>query len=213
MESYQRLLLANKAWVKERVKIQSDYFVRRAEAQTPEFLWIGCSDSRVPVEEITGAEPGELFVHRNIANMVIPEDFNFASVLQYAVEVLRVRHVIVCGHYNCGGVKHAMTQQGFGPIDQWLRHLKEIYLVHKDQIESIVDPHLRWDRLAEISVTEQVRNLAKIDIVQQAWRKDRRPELHGWTYNLRTGYLNQLTLMQPQPYEIYHTQAKRQTGD
>jgi carbonic anhydrase len=196
MESYERLLLANRAWVKERVKVRSDYFARSADTQTPEFLWIGCSDSRVPSEEITGAEPGELFVQRNVANLVLETDFNLFAVLQYSVEVLKVKHIIVCGHYNCGGVKHAMAQPGFGPVNKWLAPLNELYLLHKDQIESITDPQGRWDRLVEINVTEQVKNLARTDIVQRAWWNERLPMLHGWIYNLRTGYLNELILMQ-----------------
>ena len=215
MEAYERLLLANQAWVKERVKVQSDYFVRRADTQTPEFLWIGCSDSRVPSEEITGAEPGELFVQRNVANLVLETDLNLRAVLQYSVEVLRVKHIIVCGHYNCGGVKHAMAQHGFGPVSKWLGSLKELYLLHKDQIESITDPQGRWDRLVEINVAEQVKNLAKTDIIQRSWLDERRPILHGWIYNLRSGYLNELTHMQPGEdlNEAYHFQAQRQVGD
>jgi carbonic anhydrase len=214
MEPHERLLLANRAWVQERVKLHSDYFAKHAHAQAPEFLWIGCSDSRVPAEEITGAEPGELFVHRNIANLVLDSDFNLLSVLQYAVEVLKVKHVIVCGHYNCGGVKHAMTQQGFGPLSKWLSYLKELYFLRKDQIESIVDPQVRWDRLAEISVNEQIQNLAKTDIVQRTWLNEQRPLLHGWIYNLRTGYLNELTLMRPEfkLNEVDRVHAQRQIG-
>ena len=193
MEPYERLLLANKAWVKGKLKIQPDYFARRAHTQTPEFLWIGCSDSRAPAEEITGTGPGELFVHRNIANMVLHTDFNLISVLQYAVDVLKVKHVIVCGHYNCGGVKHSMTENDFGPINKWLQHLKDLYRTNKDQIDSIADQQGRWDRLAEISVTRQVQNLAETDIVQRAWQDGTRPMLHGWIYDLRTGYLKELT--------------------
>jgi len=195
MESYERLLLANKAWVKGKLKIQPDYFVRRAETQAPEFLWIGCSDSRVPAEEITGSDPGELFVQRNIANMVLNNDFNMISVLQYAVDVLKVKHVIVCGHYNCGGVKHAMTEYDFGPINKWLQHLKDLYGVHKSEIDSIADSQGRWDRLAEINVTRQVHNLAESDIIRRAWQGEARPVLHGWIYDLRTGYLKELALM------------------
>lgn len=161
MEPHKRLLLANKAWVEEKLRMRSDFFERQAETQSPEFLWIGCSDSRVPAEEITGTEPGELFVHRNIANMVVHTDFNMLSVLQYAIEVLKVKHVIVCGHYNCGGVKNAMKRHDFGLINKWLRHLKDVYRLYKDQIESIADPLARWDGLVEINVTEQVQNLAK----------------------------------------------------
>jgi carbonic anhydrase len=215
MEPYERLLLANRAWVKERVKIQSDYFARRADTQTPEFLWIGCSDSRVPSEEITGAEPGELFVQRNVANLVVETDVNLFAVLQYSVEVLKVKNIIVCGHYNCGGIKHAMAQHSFGPVSTWLGPLKELYLLHKNEIESITDPQGRWDRLVEINVAEQVKNLAKTDIVQRAWLDQRRPILHGWIYNLRTGYLNELTRMQAGDKfsEPYHFQAQRQAGD
>ena len=215
MEAYERLLLANQAWVKERVKVQSDYFARRADTQTPEFLWIGCSDSRVPSEEITGAEPGELFVQRNIANLVLDTDFNLRAVLQYSVEVLKVKHIIVCGHYNCGGIKHAMAQQSFGPISKWLSPLKELYMLHKDQIELITDPQGQWDRLVEINVTEQVKNLARTDIIQRVWLDERRPILHGWIYNLRSGYLNELTRMQAGDNlnEAYTFQARQQAGD
>jgi hypothetical protein len=143
MESYKRLLLANKAWVQEKLKIRPDYFTQRAETQNPEFLWIGCSDSRVPAEEITGTEAGELFVHRNIANMVVHTDLNLLSVLQYAVEVLKVKHVIVCGHYNCGGVNHAMTRDDLGLIENWLRYLKDIYRIYQDQSSPL--PILRPD--------------------------------------------------------------------
>ena len=198
MKSYERLLLANKAWVKGKLKIQPDYFARRAQTQVPEFLWIGCSDSRVPAEEITGSGPGELFVHRNIANMLVDGDFNLLSVLQYAVDVLKVKHVIICGHYNCGGVKHAMTHQDFGPINKWLASLKELYSLHKQQIDSIADPQGRWDRLAELSVKQQVQNLANSDVILRAWLTEQRPVIHGWIYNLRTGYLNELTHLLPE---------------
>ncbi len=197
MESHQKLLLANKAWVEEKLKVRSDFFKTQAQEQTPEFLWIGCSDSRVPAEEITGAGPGELFVHRNIANMVVHTDFNMLSVLQYAVEMLKVEHVIICGHYNCGGVKNAMTRHDLGLINKWLRHIKDVYRIYRDHIESIADPQERWDRLVEINVTEQVQNLAKTSIIQRAWRTDQRPMLHGWVYDLRTGYLKELSEMAP----------------
>jgi carbonic anhydrase len=195
LEPYKQLLLANKAWAEEKLKSQPDYFARRAQAQSPEFLWIGCSDSRVPAEDITGTEPGELFVHRNVANLVVHTDLNMLSVLQYAVEVLKVKHVIVCGHYNCGGVKATMGKQDLGLIDNWLRHIKDVYQSHQSQIDSIADPQARWDRLVELNVTEQVQNLAKTSIVQQAWHRERRPMLHGWVYDLRTGYLKELGLM------------------
>jgi carbonic anhydrase len=197
MEPYKKLLLANKAWVEEKLKIRPDFFSKQAETQTPEFMWIGCSDSRVPAEEITGTEPGELFVHRNVANLVVHTDFNMLSVLQYAVEALRVRHVIVCGHYNCGGVKNAMTNRDFGLINKWLRNIKDIYRIHQAHIDAIADSQARWDRLVEINVTEQVQNLAKTSIVQRAWRDAQRPTLHGWVYDLRTGYLKEVALVPP----------------
>jgi carbonic anhydrase len=197
MEPYQRLLLANQAWVREKLKIRPDFFERQVETQSPEFLWIGCSDSRVPAEEITGTGPGELFVHRNIANLVVHTDFNLLSVLQYAVEVLKVKHVIVCGHYNCGGVKNAMTRHDFGLINNWLRHLKDVYRLHRDAIDSVIDPQARWDRLVEANVREQVQNLAKTSIIQRTWWCEQRPTLHGWVYDLRTGYLKELALIRP----------------
>jgi carbonic anhydrase len=197
MDSYRKLLLGNKAWVKDKLGVQPDYFQRTAEHQKPEFMWIGCSDSRVPAEDITGADPGDLFVHRNIANLVIHTDFNVLSVLQYAVEVLKVKHVIVCGHYNCGGVKNAMTRHDFGLINKWLRHIKDVYRLHSRELESIGDPQMRYDRLVEINVTEQVQNLAETSIVQRAWRSERRPTIHGWVYDLRTGYIKEIACMQP----------------
>ena len=197
MEAHKELLLANKAWVQEKLKIRPDFFERQVETQSPDFLWIGCSDSRVPAEDITGAEPGELFVHRNIANLVVHTDFNVLSVLQYAVEVLKVKHVIVCGHYNCGGVKNAMSRRDFGLLNKWLRHLKDVYRINRDHIDSIADPQARWDRLVEMNVTEQVQNLAKTSIVQRAWNLEQRPMLHGWVYDLRTGYLKELALIRP----------------
>jgi len=197
MEAHKELLLANKAWVQEKLKIRPDFFERQVDTQNPDFLWIGCSDSRVPAEDITGAEPGELFVHRNIANLVVHTDFNVLSVLQYAVEVLKVKHVIVCGHYNCGGVKNAMSRRDFGLLNKWLRHLKDVYRINRDHIDSIADPQARWDRLVEMNVTEQVQNLAKTSIVQRAWRLEQRPMLHGWVYDLRTGYLKELALIRP----------------
>jgi carbonic anhydrase len=197
MESYEQLLLANKAWVAEKLKLRADFFARQVEAQRPEFLWIGCSDSRVPPEDITGTGPGELFVHRNIANLIVHTDFSMLCVVQYAVEVLKVKQIIVCGHYNCGGIKSAMSNQDFGLVNNWLRHLKDVYRIHRDQIESIMEPQARWDRLVETNVTEQVQNLAKTSIIQRAWRLHQQPALHGWVYDLRTGYLKEHAVIQP----------------
>lgn len=197
MESYKKLLLANQEWVRKKLELRADYFERMAQDQTPEFLWIGCSDSRVPAEDITGTEPGELFVHRNIANLVIHTDFNLLSVVQYAVDVLKVRHIILCGHYGCGGIKNAMSHKNLGLINKWLRHIKDVYRFHARELEAIADPEQRYERLVELNVTEQVQNLAKTSIVQQAWYRENRPAIHGWVYDLRSGYLKQIVMVPP----------------
>jgi carbonic anhydrase len=197
MDAYKKLLLGNKAWVAEKLAISPDYFERTATTQTPAYMWIGCSDSRVPAEDVTGSESGELFVHRNIANLVVHTDFNMLSVLQYAVEVLEVKHIIVCGHYGCGGVRNAMTNRSFGLINKWLRHIKDVYRAHRRDLETIAENDQRLDRLVEYSVAEQVQNLAETSIVQQAWHKHQRPYLHGWVYDIKTGCLKELALMKP----------------
>lgn len=195
MESHKKLLLANKAWVQDKLSIHPEYFARMEETQTPEYLWIGCSDSRVPAEEVTGREPGELFVHRNIANLVIHTDFNMLSVLQYAVEVLKVKHIIVCGHYGCGGILNALSHRHLGLINKWLRHIKDIYRFHRRELDAIADENLKWRRLVELNVAEQVTNLAETSIVQQAWAKGGELTVHGWVYDLHTGLLKELAMM------------------
>lgn len=195
MESYKKLLLANKAFVKDKLDVRPDFFERMADDQKPEFLWIGCSDSRVPAEEITGTEPGELFVHRNIANQVIHTDFNMLSVLQYAVDVLKVKHVIVCGHYGCGGVINALSHKNLGLINKWLRNIKDVYRLHQRELDGISDQNQRWRRLVEVNVEEQVWKLAETSFVQHAWQKEQRPTLHGWVYDLHSGYLKDLVLL------------------
>jgi carbonic anhydrase len=197
MQSYEKLLLENKAWAKEKVAEDPDYFNRLVNLQTPEFLWIGCSDSRVPANEITGTQPGEIFVHRNIANMVVHTDLNLLSVLEYAVNVLKVKHVIVCGHYGCGGVKAAMTRHSVGIINKWLRNIKDVYRFHKDEIDSLENEEQRVNKLIELNVQEQVINLAKTSIIQKAWKYDQRPYLHGWVYDLRDGIINPVFEMAP----------------
>ncbi|HRI63783.1 MAG TPA: carbonic anhydrase [Polyangium sp.] len=197
MEAYKKLLLGNKAWVAEKLAISPDYFERTATTQTPAYLWIGCSDSRVPAEDVTGTEPGELFVHRNIANLVVHTDFNVLSVLQYAVQVLEVKHIIVCGHYGCGGVRNAMTNRSFGLIDKWLRHIKDVYRLRRRDLETIADNEQRLNRLVEFTVAEQVQNLVETSIVQRAWAEHKRPYIHGWVYELKTGALKQLAMMAP----------------
>ena len=197
MNSYQKLLLGNKAWVEDKLAVHPDYFSRQADTQKPEFLWIGCSDSRVPAEDITGAEPGELFVHRNVANLVVHTDLNLLSVLQYAVEVLKVKHVIVCGHYNCGGVKNAMGRLSFGLLNKWLRHIKDVYRNHQRELSCIDDPQARYDRLVELNVMEQVRNLGETALVQDSWRQNNLPTIHGWVYDLRNGRLKEISCLRP----------------
>jgi carbonic anhydrase len=195
MEAYKRLLLANKAWVEDKLSVSEDYFENLAADQQPEFLWIGCADSRVPAEEITGTQPGQLFVHRNIANLVIHTDFNMLSVLQYAVEALSVKHIIVCGHYGCGGVHNAMTRKDLGLINKWLRHIKDVYRMHERELASIGDERGRFDRLVELNVREQVMNLAETSIIQKSWQEHKAPKIHGWVYDIRSGYLKEIAMM------------------
>jgi len=191
MKTYERLLLENKAWAQEKVEDDPDYFNRLTHIQTPEFLWIGCSDSRVPANEITNTQPGEIFVHRNVANLVIHTDVNLLSVLEYAVVHLKVKHVIVCGHYGCGGVKAAMTNHDFKQVlNMWLRNIKDVYRLHTDELANIQDEEQKFDRLVELNVIEQVKHLAKTSIIQKAWQNDQRPDLHGWVYGLKNGVIN-----------------------
>jgi carbonic anhydrase len=197
MESHKKLLLANKAWVADKLNVREDYFLRMANDQTPEFLWIGCSDSRVPAEDVTGTGPGELFVHRNIANQVIHTDFNMLSVLQYAVEVLKVKHIIVCGHYGCGGVRNALSHQHLGLINKWLRNIKDVYRIHRHELDGIDDEERRLRRLVELNVQEQVWKLAETSFVQHAWQEGRDLHIHGWVYDLHTGLINDLLMLTP----------------
>jgi carbonic anhydrase len=198
MTAYEKLLLENKAWAHEMVEEDADYFNRLANLQTPEFLWIGCSDSRVPANEITGTQPGEIFVHRNIANLVIHTDVNLLSVLDYAVNHLKVNHVIVCGHYGCGGVKAAMTNHDYNHLlNMWLRNIKDVYRLYQQELEAIKNEEERADRLVELNVTEQVMKLAKTSIIQRAWKYGKKPVLHGWVYGLKDGIIKSLFDMQP----------------
>ena len=189
MKSYEKLLIKNKAWAAKKINDDPRFFKRLSSLQAPEFLWIGCSDSRVPADMITGTQPGEIFVHRNIANLVVNTDINLLSVLQYGVEVLKVRHVIVCGHYGCGGIIAAMNQRYYGIIDHWLKHIKDIYRFHRDEIDAIESTEERANRLTELNVQEQVFNLAKTSIIQTAWKNEQRPDLHGWIYSLKNGII------------------------
>ncbi len=191
-EFYKKIIENNKIWSETKLKDDPEYFQKLSKGQAPPLLWIGCSDSRVPANEVIGAQPGEVFVHRNIANMVVHSDMNMLSVLDYAVNVLKVKHVIVCGHYGCGGVKAAMGNSSIGIIDNWIRHIKDVYRYHKNYLDSIIDENKRFDAFVEINVKEQVMDLAKTSIVQGAWKNGQELCLHGWVYGLDTGIVKDL---------------------
>ncbi len=192
MEAIEQLLLQNKAWVERKNMEDATFFHRLSKDQTPHFFWIGCSDSRVPANEITATDPGEMFVHRNIANMVVHTDMSMLSVLDYAVNVLQVPHVIVCGHYGCGGVKAAMSEKQFGLIDNWIRHIKDVYRLHQDELDAIEDEEQRENRFIELNVMEQVHDLTKTSIIQNAWAARKSPFVHGWVYDIRNGLIKDL---------------------
>jgi carbonic anhydrase len=187
-----RLLVNNRAWAAARVQHDPTFFTRLEKQQAPEFLWIGCADSRVPANEIVGLDPGELFVHRNVANVVVHTDLNCLSVLQFAVDVLKVGHVIVCGHYGCGGVRAALEKDSHGLIDNWLRHIQDVARTHDAAINAIPDFNARVDLLCELNVREQVQNVARTTVVQDAWRRGQDLQLHGWIYGLKDGLLTDL---------------------
>jgi carbonic anhydrase len=190
MGPYEKLLAENKTWAAKMVREDPQYFERLSHLQSPQFLWIGCSDSRVPANEITGTQPGEIFVHRNIANMVVHTDVNLLSVLEFAVAHLKVKHVIVCGHYGCGGIRAAMTNHDYKQVlNMWLRNIKDVYRLHRTELDQIADEEKRADRLTELNVREQVMHLAKTSIIQRAWQNEQRPKLHGWVYGLKDGII------------------------
>jgi carbonic anhydrase len=196
MKASDLMLLNNKSWAQERNKADPDFFPRLAKQQSPKFLWIGCSDSRVPANTITGTDPGEIFVHRNIANVCVPTDLNMLSVLQYAVEVLEVEHVIVAGHYGCGGVLASMGKQYMGPISHWLRHIRDVYAKHREEITALPKEQ-QADRLVEWNVREQAQSVARSSIIQAAWHKRRAPWVHAWVYALKDGVLKELESISP----------------
>ncbi|QJD95089.1 carbonate dehydratase [Mucilaginibacter robiniae] len=190
--TYESLLEGNKQFVEETLAEDPEYFTKLANGQKPPVLWIGCADSRVPANQITGTNPGEIFVHRNIANMVIHTDMNMLSVLDYAVNVLKVQHVIVCGHYRCGGVIAALTSNQHGIIDNWLRHIKDVYRLHSYELDLISDEKERANRLVEFNVIENVHNLCKTSILQNAWKTGQEVSVHGWVYDVANGYIKDL---------------------
>jgi carbonic anhydrase len=211
-KAYERLFVNNEKWIADRTKEDPDYFKKQAVGQTPQYLFIGCSDSRVPANEITGTDAGEMFVHRNIANMVVNTDINMLSVVQYSVEVLNVKHIIVCGHYGCGGVKEAMQHRSNGLIDKWLRNIKDVIRLHKDELDAIHDEHKKYDRLVELNVREQVINLMKTSFIQKNRAQYGFPEIHGWVYDISTGKINDLKVDVenefPEYNSIYKLDAK-----
>jgi carbonic anhydrase len=197
LKAYEKLLRENKTWAAAKLAGDPKYFDRLSHLQSPEFLWIGCSDSRVPANEITGTQPGEIFVHRNVANLVINTDVNLLSVLDYAVTHLKVKHIIVCGHYGCGGIKAAITNTDFKAVlNMWLRNIKDVYRIHRAELDKIRDEEERTNRLVELNVQEQVFNLAKTSTIQRAWKNEQRPHLHGWVYGLDDGIIKPVYEMQ-----------------
>ena len=191
---YKKLLDNNKEWVAKSLEKDPEFFSRLANGQQPPILWVGCSDSRVPANEIIGAAPGEVFVHRNIANMVLHTDMSMLSVLDYAINVLKVKHVIVCGHYGCGGIQAALTNKHIGLIDNWIRHIKDVYRFHQDELNAIEDEKAKFDRFVELNVVEQVYDLAKTSIMQSAWDREQEVHIHGWVYDVRDGLINDLNI-------------------
>ena len=192
--TYDNLLKWNKEWVEETLKEDGDYFKKLAKGQSPPILWIGCADSRVPANQITGTNPGDIFVHRNIANMVIHTDMNMLCVLDYAVSVLKVKHVIVCGHYGCGGVLAAMSHKQYGLIDNWLRHIKDVYRTYASELDLLKNEEERGKRLVELNVVENVYNLCKTSTIQNAWKQGQELSVHGWAYSLETGIIKDLSV-------------------
>jgi carbonic anhydrase len=201
-DSYNALIKGNSEWVERKLQEDSEYFTTLAKGQSPQVLWIGCSDSRVPANEVTGTKPGEVFVHRNIANVVVHSDMNMLSVLDYAVNVLKVKHVIVAGHYGCGGVAAALSNKQFGIIDNWLRHIKDVYRLHANELDRITDETQKQNRLVELNVSEQVYNLCKTSIIQNAWMERHDLEVHGWVINLGTGLIKDLKVTSSSPHNL-----------
>jgi carbonic anhydrase len=190
--SYRELIEGNEHFIEAIQKEDPNFFENLAKGQHPKFLWIGCSDSRVPPSEVTDVRPGSVFVHRNIANVVVHTDYNLLSVVYYAIKVLKVKHVIVCGHYGCGGVEAAMSHKRYGYIDGWLRHIKDVYRFNAKELDAIDDEKERFDRMVELNVVEQVNNLAKVSFIQEEWENGEFPYIHGWVYDMHSGRIKEL---------------------
>lgn len=190
----QTILQNNKAWASQKLNENPDYFENLSKGQTPGYLYIGCSDSRVTAEDLMGCQPGEVFIHRNVANLIVPTDNNINAVVQYAVEHLKVKHIIVCGHYECGGIKAALNPSDMGQLNAWLQTLRDVYRLHRVQLDNIQDSNARFDRLVELNVLEQCLNIIKIDHVQRSWYKTGFPKIHGWVFNVRNGLIQDLEL-------------------
>lgn len=191
---FNKIFENNEKWIAEKLSVDPDYFNNLSKGQHPEFLYIGCSDSRVTAEDLMGVQPGEVFIHRNIANQVISTDSNVNSVVQYAVEHLKVKYIIVCGHYECGGVKAALNPSDMGQLNSWLQTLRDVYRYHRHELDAISDPQKRFDRLVELNVREQCINIIKIDHVQRSWYKTGYPKIYGWVFDVKTGKLIDLKL-------------------
>ena len=216
MPTLDKLLACNKTWAEEMVRREPDFFERLSQIQSPEYLWIGCSDSRVPANQITGLAPGEVFVHRNVANVVVHADLNCLSVLQFAVEVLKVKHVIVCGHYGCGGVAAALDNAKLGLIDNWLRHVQDVGQKHRDAMATLPSREQRLDRLCELNVIEQAINVAQTTVVQDAWARGQTLAVHGWIYSLKDGLLRDLGMSMATAADLelrYEVALRRGRGD
>ncbi|MCH9625584.1 MAG: Carbonic anhydrase 2 [Chlamydiales bacterium] len=192
MRSLKQLFENNRAWVQDKLKEDTNAFLKLSKKQTPKYLWIGCSDSRIPANEILGLAPGDVFVHRNVANICPHTDFNCLSVLQYGIDYLDIENIIVCGHYGCGGVKAAMENAQFGLVDNWLRNIRDVYSREKDELDKISDSKLKYNRLVELNVLHQVMNVCHTTIVQNAWANQKKLAVHGWVYDISTGYLKDL---------------------
>ncbi len=192
----------NRAWAQGKLAVDPGFFQRLVGQQSPEYLWIGCADSRVPANEIVGLDPGELFVHRNVANLAPPQDANYLSVLQFAVDVLKVKHIMVVGHYGCGGVVAAIDGQRRGLVDHWLHPIREVYTANRAELEAMEDEHARHDRLCELNVIRQVRNVASDVFIREAWLRDQPVSIHGWVYSLSNGLVNDMNVTCSGPEDL-----------